>query len=223
MKRTGLKDRIMPRYTGGEEIFNMVTHIVGAGLGVVYLVLCVVFAALKGNTYGVVSSAIYGASVIMLFTVSSVYHGLHQNMGKRVMQVLDHCTIYLMIAGTYTPITLSAMRPKYPVLGWLIFGIVWGIACVSVVFTAIDLNKFKWLSMAAYLCMGWCILGTLKPVIISLTPAGFGFILAGGAAYMLGIVFYLAGVKKRYAHSIFHIFIVIGSILHFLGIFFYAI
>lgn len=223
MKRTKLKDRIMPVYTNGEEKFNMVTHIVGASLGIIYLTLCVVFAAIKGNVYGVVSSAIYGASVILLFTVSSVYHGLHQNMGKRVMQVLDHCSIYLMIAGTYTPITLSAMRPNYPVLAWLIFGIVWGIASVSVVFTAIDLNKFKWLSMAAYLCMGWCIIVTLKPVITSLTLAGFGLILAGGLAYMLGIIFYLVGVKKKYAHSIFHIFIVIGSILQFFAIFFYAI
>ena len=202
----------MPDYTKGEEIFNMVTHIVGGALGIVYLVICVVVAAIHKNVYGVVSSAIYGACVIILFTISSVYHGLHQNMGKRVLQVLDHCTIYLMIAGTYTPVTLSALRTISPVKAWVTFGIVWGIAVCMIVFTAIDLNKFKILSMIAYLGMGWCIIASVKSVIKALTPFGFGLLLAGGILYTIGVVFYVSGKKRRYAHSVFHIFVDLGSL-----------
>lgn len=223
IKRTKLKERKMPDYTKGEEIFNMVTHIVGGALGIVYLVICVVVAAIHKNVYGVVSSAIYGACVIILFTISSVYHGLHQNMGKRVLQVLDHCTIYLMIAGTYTPVTLSALRIISPVKAWVTFGIVWGIAVCMIVFTAIDLNKFKVLSMIAYLGMGWCIIASVKSVIKALTPFGFGLLLAGGVLYTIGVVFYVSGKKRRYAHSVFHIFVDLGSLLQFFCIVFYAI
>ena len=143
MKRTKLKDRALPDYTHGEEIFNMVSHIVGGGLGVVYLVLCVVFAAIHRNPWGVVGSSIYGASVICLFTMSSVYHGVTHPTAKKVLQVLDHCTIYFMIAGTYTPIALCALREHNAFLGWGIFGFVWGISALATVFTAIDLHKYS--------------------------------------------------------------------------------
>ena len=121
MKRTKLSDRTLPDYTRGEEIMNMVTHIVGGTLGIAALTLCVIRAALNGNVYGVVTSSIYGAMLVIMFTISSVYHGLRPNMGKKVMQVIDHCTIYFLIAGTYTVIVLSAIRPVYPVLGWCLF------------------------------------------------------------------------------------------------------
>ena len=118
MKRTKLSDRHLPNYTRGEEIMNMVTHIVGGAMGIAVLTLCVIRAALHGNVYGVVSSAIYGTAMVVMYTISSVYHGLLPNMGKKVMQVIDHCTIYFLIAGTYTVIVLSAIRPVYPFLGW---------------------------------------------------------------------------------------------------------
>ena len=143
MKRTKLIDRLLPDYTNGEEVFNMVSHIVGGGLGVFYLVSCVIVSALHHNIWGIVSSAIYGASVIALFTMSSVYHGVKPCMAKKVLQVLDHCTIYFMIAGTYTPILLSLLRKTDPVIAWVIFGVVWGVAALAITFTAIDLKKYK--------------------------------------------------------------------------------
>ena len=222
MKRTKLIDRLLPDYTNGEEIFNMVTHIVGGGLGVVYLVLCVVFAALKGNVWGVVSTSIYGASVIALFTMSSVYHGLKPVMAKKVMQVLDHCTIYFMIAGTYTPLMLSLLRRTNPV-AWVIFGVVWGIAVLAITLTAIDLKKYSVFSMICYIGMGWCVIVTIVPVYKALTFWGFMWLLMGGIMYTIGAVLFGIGSKVRYIHSIFHIFVVLASIMHFICIFFFAI
>lgn len=223
MKRTKLIDRLLPDYTNGEEIFNMVTHIVGGGFGVVYLVLCVVFAALKGNVWGVVSSAIYGGSVIALFTMSSVYHGLKPVMAKKVMQVLDHCTIYFMIAGTYTPLMLSMFRKTNPVMAWVIFGVVWGMAALAITLTAIDLKKYKMFSMISYIGMGWCVIVTIVPVYHALTFWGFFWLLGGGIMYTIGAVLFSFGTKVRYIHSVFHIFVVLASLMHFFCIFFYAI
>ncbi len=223
MKRTKLIDRLLPDYTNGEEIFNMVTHIVGGGLGVVYLALCVIFAALHRNMWGVVSSAIYGASVISLFTMSSVYHGLKHPMAKKVMQVMDHCTIYFMIAGTYTPIMLSLLRKTNPVIAWVIFGVVWGVAALAITFTAIDLKKYNVFSMICYIAMGWCVIVTIVPVYKALTFWGFMWLFGGGIMYTIGAVLFCIGTKKRYIHSIFHIFVVLASVMHFLCIFFFAI
>ena len=223
MKRTKLIDRLLPDYTNGEEIFNMVTHIVGGGLGVVYLVLCVIFSALHGNVWGVVSSAIYGASVIALFTMSSVYHGVKPGTAKKVLQVLDHCTIYFMIAGTYTPIMLSLLRKTKPVTAWVVFGVVWGIAALAITLTAIDLKKYKTFSMICYIGMGWCVILTVVPVYKALTFWGFMWLLGGGIMYTIGAVLYGIGAKKRYIHSVFHIFVVLASIMHFICIFFYVI
>lgn len=223
MKRTKLIDRLLPDYTNGEEIFNMVTHIVGGGLGVAYLVLCVIFSALHGNVWGVVSSAIYGASVISLFTMSSVYHGVKPGMAKKVLQVLDHCTIYFMIAGTYTPIMLSLVRKTNPVIAWTVFGFVWGIAALAITLTAIDLKKYNVFSMICYIGMGWCVILTAVPVYKALTFWGFMWLLGGGIMYTIGAVLFAIGAKKRYIHSVFHIFVVLASIMHFICIFFYVI
>ena len=146
-KRTKLRDRQMPVYTKGEERFNMISHIVGGAIGVAALVLCVVVSAVHRNGYGVAGSIVYGLSMIVLYTMSSVYHGLHDGMAKRVMQVLDHCTIYLLIAGTYTPILLSAMRPIDPRTSWVLFGTVWTLAALGITLTAIDLKKYAVFSM----------------------------------------------------------------------------
>lgn len=223
MKRTKLIDRILPDYTKGEEIFNMVTHIVGGGLGVIYLVLCVIFSALHNNVWGVVSSAIYGASVICLFTISSVYHGVTHTTGKKVLQVLDHCTIYFMIAGTYTPMMLSGLRRTEPVTAWVVLAVVWGIAALAITLTAIDLKKYNVFSMICYIGMGWCVIFTIVPVYRMLTFWGFMLLLGGGIMYTIGAVIYGIGVKKRYMHSLFHIFVDLASLLHFFCIFFYVI
>jgi len=153
MTRTRLADRILPDYTKAEELMNMVSHIVGGSLGVIALVLCVTFSALRGNVWSVVGSAIYGASLILLYTTSSIYHGLRPGMGKKVMQVLDHCTIYFLIGGTYTPILLSSIRKVSPGWAWTLFGIVWGLAAMAATFTAIDLKKYSkllWLATSEW-------------------------------------------------------------------------
>ena len=223
MKRTKLKDRALPSYTRAEELMNMISHIVGGGLGVIALVLCVIFSALHKNAWGVVGSAIYGASLILLYTASSIYHGLKPGMGKRVMQVIDHCTIYFLIGGTYTPILLCSIRAVSPVWAWALFGIVWGLAAMAATFTAIDLKKYSVLSMICYIFMGWSIILATKIAIEAISAPGFMWCLAGGIAYTIGAILYGLGKKHRYMHSVFHIFVLAGSILQFVCIFFYVI
>ena len=223
MKRTKLSDRKLPDYTRGEEIMNMVTHIVGGALGIAALTLSVIMAALRGNVYGVVSSAIYGATLVVMFTISSVYHGLKPNMGKKVMQVIDHCTIYFLIAGTYTVIVLSAIRPVYPFLGWALFGFEWALVALATTLTAIDLKKYNVFSMICYIGMGWAVIPFWRQTLYVLTLPGFLFLLFGGIAYTIGAVLYGIGSKKRWMHSIFHIFVVLGAILQFFCILFYAL
>lgn len=223
MRRTRLRDRALPSYTRGEERMNMVTHIVGGGLGVVALVLCVLLSALRGNAWGIVGSAIYGSSLILLYTSSSIYHGLRAGMGKRVMQVIDHCTIYFLIGGTYTPILFCSIRPVSPAWAWVLFGIVWGLAAMATVFTAIDLKKYAKLSMICYIGMGWSIVIAAKTAIEAMTLPGVLWCLAGGVLYTVGAVLYGLGKKHRYMHSIFHLFVVAGSVAQFVCIFFFVL
>lgn len=218
MKRTKLKDRQLPDYTKGEEIFNMTSHIVGGAVGVAALVLCVVVAAVRGNGWGVVGGAVFGVTMILLYTMSSVYHGLREGMGKRVLQVIDHCTIYLLIAGTYTPILLSAMRPLDPVASWVLFAVVWSLTAVATVLTAIDLKRYKAFSMVCYIGIGWAIIFQAPLLIRAVGWGGFWLILAGGVSYTVGAVLYGMGGKRRYMHSVFHLFVVAGSVLHLLAI-----
>ena len=223
MERIKLKDRILPTYTKGEEIFNMTSHIVGAVLGVVATVLCVVFAAIHGNVYGVVSGAIYGVTMIILYTMSSIYHGLSpKRYSKRVFQVLDHCSIFLLIAGSYTPFALCTLREDNPIIGWTIFGIIWGVAILGIVLNSIDIKKFKVFSMICYLIMGWCIIVKINLLPELLGMPGFILLLSGGIAYTIGAVLYGVGKKHKYAHSIFHLFILLGSLLQFLCILLYV-
>ncbi len=223
MKRTPLRERVLPVYTKGEEIFNMVSHIAGGVLGIVATVLCVAFAAVHRNVYGVVSGAIFGATMIVLYTMSSIYHGLSPKLpGKKVFQVIDHCSIYLLIAGTYTPFSLCTLRSVSPVLGWFIFGIVWGMAILGIVLNSIDLVAFKIFSMCSYLGMGWCIVAAAGTMIQELGGGGTALLLSGGVAYTVGAVFYAFGRRKAYIHSVFHLFVCLGSFLHFFCILLYV-
>ncbi len=223
MKRTPLSERVLPNYTRGEEIANMTTHIVGGALGVILLFLTVVISAFNRDIWGVAASFIYGISMIALYTVSSVYHGLKPGFAKKVMQVIDHCTIYLLIAGTYTPILLVAMRPEYPVLAWVVFGAEWALAAFAATFTAIDHNKYKKLSMVFYILMGWFIVLCFKQTVEVLTVAGMLWILFGGISYTIGAVLYGIGKKNPIYHTVFHVFVVIGTLLQAIGILFYVL
>lgn len=216
--RTKLADRQLPDYTRAEEIFNMVSHIVGGAFGIVALVLCVIKSAGLGDAYAVVSSAIYGVSLISLYTISSVYHGLRPERAKKVLQVLDHCFIYFLIVGSYMPFCLVAIRRVSAAAGWVIFGVKLALPALAVTFTAIDWKRYNVLSMCCYIVMGWGIIGFYPLVIEALTPAGFALLLAGGAAYTIGAVLYGIGSKKRWMHCVFHVFVLIGTALHFMAI-----
>lgn len=223
MKRLKLSERVLPAYTKGEEIFNMVSHIVGGALGIIVMVLCIVFASVHHNVYGIISGIIYGITMILLYTMSSIYHGLRPNTrAKKVFQVIDHCTIFLLIAGSYTPFTLCTFREYSTVLGWTLFGIIWGVAILGIVLNSIDLKKYRVFSMICYLAMGWCVVikGSILPELLSIP--GFVLLVLGGIAYTIGAIFYVWGKKHKYMHSVFHLLIVLGSLLQFLCIILYV-
>lgn len=221
--RTKLADRVLPNYTRSEEIVNMLTHAAGVMLGIAVLVLCILRSAKGSNTYGIVASAIYGASMICTFAVSSVYHGLLPNFGKKVMQVIDHCTIYFLIAGSYTAIVLSAIRPVFPRLAWGLFFFEWILSIIAATLTAIDMKKYEVFSMICYIGLGWAVIPFAKQTLFVLGRDGFGLLLSGGIAYTIGAVLYGIGSRKKWMHSVFHVFVVIGALLQFLSIFLYAL
>ena len=223
MKRIPLDERELPDYTAGEERFNMISHIVGGGLAVAGLVLCVIRSALHHNGYGLAGSIVFGVTMILMYTMSSVYHGLPDGYAKRVMQVLDHCAIYLVIAGTYTPVLLSAMRPYSPRSAWILFGVVWALAAAAVALNAIDLERWKTAAMALYIGMGWTIVVRLPLLIRAIGWGGFLLILGGGLCYTAGSVLYGKGKTRRWMHSIFHLFVVAGSVCHILAVLLFAI
>ncbi len=223
MKRTRLCDRMLPIYSRGEELMNMITHIVGGALGVVVLLSCVILAALRNNFFGILSCTIYGTTFITMFTISSVYHGLAPGLGKKVMQVIDHCTIYFLIAGTYSAVVLSAIRPLYPVLGWGLFIFEWSLALVAATLTAIDLKKYEVFSMVCYIGMGWAIIPFWRQTFIAMTKPGFLLLLIGGIAYTVGSILYGLGTKRKWMHSVFHIFVVVGALLQYFAVLLYAI
>lgn len=202
------------RYTLGEEIFNSVSHGVGALLAIAGTVVLIVMSALYTDPWGIVSAAIYGGTLIILYTMSTLYHALTNEKAKYVMRIMDHATIFLLIAGTYTPITLYTMRGP---LGWVLFGFVWGAAILGIVFNSIDLERFKKISLVCYIVMGWAIIVAIVPLIKSMPTISLIFLLAGGLTYSVGIIFY--AIKKiKYFHSIWHLFTVGGSVLHYFAI-----
>jgi len=219
MTRTPLTLRTLPNYTRGEEIFHMVSHIVGASFGIMALGLMVIVSVLRHDIWAVVSSCIYGSALVILYTMSSLYHGLRPPMAKKVLQILDHCTIYYLIAGSYTPILLCAMRESHPGWAWAIFGCVWALAAVAITLNAIDLKTFSRFSMICYIAMGWCIILAAKPAIDVLSREGLILLLSGGIAYTLGAGLYAIGKKYRYMHGVFHLFVLLGSVLQFAAIY----
>lgn len=210
----------LPDYTLGEEIMNSITHGVGALLGLAALVLCVVKSAMAGDAYAIVASAIYGTTLIMLYTMSCLYHALKVNRAKKVFQTFDHCSIFLLIAGTYTPITLVSMRGA---IGWAIFAVVWIAAITGITFNGIDVKKYKVMSMICYIAMGWVIILVFPEFLRRVPSTGVWMIFWGGVVYTIGAVIYGFGKKAKYIHSIWHFFVLAGSIVHFLAIYMYIL
>ena len=210
----------IPKYTLGEELMNSISHGIGAGLGIAALVLCIVKSCIPLDGYKLASSIVFGLTTTMLYLMSCLYHGLKVNRAKRVFRVIDHCTIFLLIAGTYTPYTLITLRG---LTGWLLFGVVWGVGILGIVLNAVSLKRFAKLSVACYIALGWVVLFASKQLIASLDSVGLWLLLAGGIAYTIGAVLYGIGAKKRYFHSIFHFFCMIGTALHFFSIYFFVL
>ena len=211
----------IPKYTLGEELVNSISHGIGAGLAVAVLVLSIVFSAKHGNIAGVVASCIYGTSMIIMFTISCIYHALSPNLkAKKVFRILDHCDIYIFIAGCYTPYCLSLIGGA---TGWVLFGIIWLCALIGIILNAVNLEKFKIPSLIMYLIMGWMIVFSFKSLKSNIEPMGLYLLLSGGIVYTIGAVLYAIGKKKKYFHSIFHFFVLGGSMLQFFSILLYAI
>ena len=205
------------RYTLGEEIFSSVAHGVGCLLSVAGLVVLVVFSALKSDAWSVVSSAIYGASLVVLYCMSTLYHAITNEKAKKFFRIMDHNTIFFLIAGTYTPITLDVLRRGNPVLGWVLFGIVWGAAVLGICFNSIDLEKYSKPSIVCYLAMGWVIVFAIKPMLSAMSALSLWFLVIGGVFYTVGIIFY-AIKRVKYFHSIWHIFTIAGSVFQYFAI-----
>lgn len=206
-------------YTKGEEIANSVSHIVGGLLAIAGIVIAIVFAAMYGDAWGVVSASIYGSMLIIAYTMSSLYHALTHKGAKKVFRIFDHCSIFLLIAGTYTPFTLVTLRGA---IGWTLFGIVWASAVLGIVLNSISIEKFQKFSMICYVGMGWAIVGAIMPLMNALDVKGMILLVLGGISYTVGIIFYRMK-SVPYMHAVWHLFVLAGSILHYFSILFYVL
>jgi hemolysin III len=206
-------------YSMAEEMANGITHGIGVVLAIAALGILTAFASIYGSAWHVVSVSIYAATLVILYTASTLYHSIQKPRAKRILQVLDHSAIYLLIAGTYTPFTLVSLRGPW---GWWLFGVIWGLATLGVMFQLSPMRRWRGVSLGLYLGMGWVVVVAIKPLIISVATGGIVFLVLGGLAYTAGILFY--GWKKlKYHHAIWHLFVLTGSILHFFSILFYVV
>lgn len=209
-------DFIERKYTSGEEIFSAVTHGTGALLSIAGCVVLIVFSVVYGGAVDVVASALYGSSLIILYTMSTLYHAITHPKAKKVLRVLDYSTIFLLVAGTYTPLTLSCLGGA---LGWTVFGVVWGAALLGIIFSSINLRKFKTISTICYIIMGWGVLALIPQLRYSVPKISLVFLILGGVFYTGGVAFFKMK-NLKYMHSIWHIFVIAGSIWHYFAIFF---
>lgn len=207
----------LPKYKLSEELINSISHGVGAALSIVAFILCIIKA---DSGLAIFSTFFYCISSFLLYLMSCLYHSLKRNNAKRIFRIIDHCSIYLLIAGTYTPLVLLILPAK---TGWTIFFVVWILAVIGIILNAIDLKKFKVISMVLYLVMGWCIIFSFDTLWYTMEHFGIYLLLLGGLIYTVGAIIYGIGKKKRYMHSIFHIFCLIASLCFFLAIYIYAL
>ncbi|MEW8205971.1 MAG: hemolysin III family protein [Candidatus Thiodiazotropha taylori] len=207
------------RYTLGEEIAHAVTHGIGVLLSVAGLAILVTYAALYGDVWHITSCSIYGATLILLYSASTLYHGIPMPRAKKLLQRFDHAAIFLLIAGTYTPFTLVNLRGSW---GWTLFGLVWGFAIVGVLLELFRDVRLKWLSLSLYLGLGWLVVVAIKPLIDAIEVGGIVLLLAGGLCYSLGVIFYIWR-RLAYHHAVWHLFVLAGSVLHFFSVFFYVV
>jgi hemolysin III len=206
-------------YTLGEELAHALTHGLGVVLAIAGLTVMVARATLYGETVHIVGAAIFGATLVLMYAASTLYHSIPLPRAKKVLRIIDHSTIYLLIAGTYTPLTLVTLNGT---VGWTLFTIVWALALVGVVFKIFATGRFERLSLAIYLGMGWCVLLAIKPLLRELPTGGLVLLVAGGLAYSGGVAFYV-WERLRYHHAIWHAFVLAGSVLQYFAVLFYVI
>lgn len=205
------------QYTLTEEILHSITHGIGTALAVAGLIVLVVLAAQGGDAWRIVSFSIYGGSLTLLYLASTLYHSFQNERIKRFFRNLDHLSIFLLIAGTYTPVTLISLRGAW---GWTLFGLIWGFAACGIVYELLFLGRYKWITVTIYLGMGWLAIIAIKPM-LTMAPIGlFCWILTGGLCYTAGVLFYVRK-NMQYHHVLWHLFVLFGSACHFLGFFFY--
>jgi hemolysin III len=207
------------RYSPGEEIANSITHGIGILLAIAALCILAVFAHRYGNVWHVVSVIVYGATLIMLYTASTLYHSIQKQNLKGFLQNLDHSAIYLLIAGTYTPFTLVSLHGPW---GWGLFGVVWGLAVLGIILQFMPAGPPKAVSLILYVGMGWSVVAAAKPLAQSVDSGGILFLVLGGLAYTTGILFYVRD-KMNYNHAVWHLFVLVGSIFHFFAVLFYVV
>jgi len=198
-----------------EDRANSLTHAVGAGIFVAGLALIIVLASLTGDPWKIVSVSIYGATLVILYTISTLYHSVKSIKVRRIFRILDHVSIHLLIAGTYTPFMLVSLRGPF---GWSIFGMIWGLAVIGIAADVFFTGRFKTLSTVLYLLMGWLIVIALRPLSHVLPTAGLALLFAGGAAYSLGAAFYLFDKRLPFGHMVWHLFVLGGSVCHYLSV-----
>jgi hemolysin III len=209
----------MSRYSVAEEIANSVTHGIGLLLAIAGLVVLTRIASMHGNIWHVVSCSIYGSTLVLMYMSSTLYHSIPNPSAKKVFRIIDHSTIYLLIAGTYTPFTLVSLRGSW---GWSLFGLIWGLALLGILFQVSPLRKMERLRVVLYIAMGWVVMIAAQPLITSVSLGGLLLLLLGGVAYTGGVWFY-AHRTLPFAHAIWHGFVLLGSIFHFFAILFYVI
>ncbi|MFR8011331.1 MAG: PAQR family membrane homeostasis protein TrhA [Clostridia bacterium] len=217
----------IPAYSVAEDRWNSATHAAGIVFGIAALIACLIRVIPTGDAWGIVSCIIYGLSLIVLYSCSAVYHGLRAtSFTKKVMRVIDHCMIFILIAGTFAPYMLIALRPGYPAASWTLFAVAWACAILGIVLTVAGFEKFKVIQMILYIAIGWTTVFVIKPLLTvfsgELRP-GFILLLLGGIVYTVGAIFYGLGKKIPYAHMVFHLFVVAGSVLHFISIYYYVL
>lgn len=200
-------------YTPGEEVANAVTHGIGTLCALAAIVVLSVFSALYGSALTVVSVSVYGATLLVLYLSSTLYHALNGEKAKFVFRVFDHCNIFLLIAGTYTPIVLSGIGGAY---GWTVFGLVWAVAALGIVLNAVDLRRYAKISLLLYISMGWAIIFTFSSLKTALGMESVILLVAGGISYTVGVLFFI--LRKKYMHALWHLFVLGGSVLHFFAI-----
>ena len=208
-----------PRYSPGEEIANSVSHGVGIALSIAGLAVMVAFSALEGSVWRVVASSIFGATLVLTYSASTIYHAVPWGRAKRVFRILDHSAIFLLIAGTYTPFTLVNLRGTW---GWTLVALIWGLTILGIVLTAAAMSRFKVITMVLYIAMGWLIAIAVKPMLSRVGAGGLWLLLLGGIAYTAGLAFY-GWRRMPYHHAVWHLFVLTGSVLHFFAVLFYVV